>query len=182
MTRPAKDAPAPVAPLPRELFGQVVRLAPLVSLDLVLWDARGRVLLGRRLNAPARGTWFVPGGCVRKGEPLADALARVSQAELGRALRPQDVTLLGVYEHLYEDNALGLPGCGTHYVVLACEAHLGDGEVRVDATQHGAHRFLSPAELLADPQVHPNTKAYFAPRPQGWLACRAGHAPARGTS
>jgi colanic acid biosynthesis protein WcaH len=36
-----------------------------VSIDLIVRDADGRVLLGLRNNRPARDWWFVPGGIVR---------------------------------------------------------------------------------------------------------------------
>jgi hypothetical protein len=72
-------------------FLEVVRNAPLVSIDLIVRDHDGRILVGRRVNQPAKGTWFVPGGSIRKGETLARALARISDAELGVALGPGDV-------------------------------------------------------------------------------------------
>jgi hypothetical protein len=43
-------------------FAQVVRLAPLVSIDLVTRNANGHVLVGLRNNEPAKGVYFVPGG------------------------------------------------------------------------------------------------------------------------
>src|SRR3954466_13792753 len=49
-------------------FADVVRLAPLVSIDLVIRDPDGDVLVGLRTNAPAKGFWFVPGGRIRKNE------------------------------------------------------------------------------------------------------------------
>ena len=41
--------------LPLSEFLEVVIRAPLVSIDLIVRDAAGRVLLGLRRNAPARG-------------------------------------------------------------------------------------------------------------------------------
>ena len=74
----------PEAPLlPRADWLQVVRHAPLVSIDLILRDAQGRVLLGLRENEPARGLWFVPGGVIRKDETLDAAFSRIARNELG---------------------------------------------------------------------------------------------------
>ncbi len=146
--------------LPREQWLQVVRDAPLVSIDLVIRDRHGRVLLGLRENEPARGSWFVPGGAIRKGERLDAAFARIARDELGLALQRECSRLLGVYEHHYGNNFAGAPGIGTHYVVLAHTLEL-DGEPRPADAQHRALRWFEPQALLADPQVHEHTKAYL---------------------
>lgn len=52
--------------LRQEDFATVVRSTPLVSLDLIVENAQGEFLLGKRLNRPAQGFWFVPGGRVQK--------------------------------------------------------------------------------------------------------------------
>jgi colanic acid biosynthesis protein WcaH len=145
--------------LPPE-FATIVRHAPLVSIDLVVRDSAGRLLVGRRVFAPARNTWFVPGGRIRKGERHAEAFARISMDELGIALSPESARFLGVFDHLYPENALGEPGYGTHYVVLAYEVRIAEPLQVLPDEQHTAYRWLTDEEALADPEVHPNTKAY----------------------
>lgn len=147
-------------PLPREQFLEVVARAPLVSIDLIVRDGDGRVLLGLRRNAPARGWWFVPGGAIRKNESLDIAFRRISRNELGRELRRGDSALLGIYEHFYAENADDRPGFGTHYVVLAHSLRLEE-PLTPPADQHSVYRWLGPAELLDTVDVHDNTKAYF---------------------
>ena len=132
---------------------------------MVVRDGEGRVLTGLRTNAPARDTWFVPGGRLLKDETFAAALARISDYELGVALTQQDVTFLGVYQHIYPDNALGAPGLGTHYVVIACAVTLAPETLRLDPGQHSETRWFTVAELLEHEDVHDNTKAYFEERP-----------------
>ena len=61
-------------------FHSVVRLAPLVSIDLIIRNARGEVLLGLRNNEPAKGFYFVPGGIILKQERLREAFTRDPQA------------------------------------------------------------------------------------------------------
>lgn len=148
------------APLPAADWLQVVRNAPLVSIDLILEDAEGRVLLGLRENEPARNRWFVPGGAVRKGETLDDAFARIARTELGLALERQQARLHGAYEHFYDRNFAGVPGIGTHYVVLAHRLPLTAAVASADG-QHRALRWARPVELLADPAVHDYVKDYF---------------------
>jgi colanic acid biosynthesis protein WcaH len=156
------SSPPPAEPrfLPDDEFLQVVANAPLVSIDLVVSDAAGRILLGLRRNAPARGCWFVPGGIVRKNERLDAAYARVARNELGAELRRADARFLGVYQHFYEENAGGRPGFGTHYVVLA-HALAVPGPLKPPPDQHREYRWLAPAELLADADVHGYSKDYF---------------------
>jgi colanic acid biosynthesis protein WcaH len=138
-------------------------MLPLVSIDLLVRDGRGRYLLGLRGNSPAAGRWFVPGGRIRKGEPLSDALERLAGEELGMALEPARWRLRGVYEHFYDTNFAGEAGMPTHYVVLAYQTQLPPGPFRAElpATQHLGYRWDTPEDAAADADVHPYTKAYF---------------------
>lgn len=149
-------------PSARDPFLHVVRHAPLVSVDLIVENARGEVLLGLRNNEPARGAWFVPGGRVRKGERIAEAIGRVAGAELGVRVDPGAAAFVGVFEHLYDTNFAGAPGFGTHYVALAYRIRLPEGAaIRGDA-QHGELRWWPVATAATDPAVHPYTRAYLA--------------------
>ena len=47
-------------------LAEVIRLAPLVAIDLIIENDYGQVLLGLRTNEPAKGYWFVPGGRIQK--------------------------------------------------------------------------------------------------------------------
>ena len=152
--------------LPRDDFAQVVRNTPLVSIDLVVRDEESeRVLVGLRLNRPARGTWFVPGGIIVKDERIDDAFLRISHVELGRAIPRREASLLGIYEHHYDDNALEIPGVSTHYVVIAYQLHVSTASLALPAAeQHERFRWMDVDEIRDDAAVHPNTKAYFALR------------------
>lgn len=67
-----------------EIFLPSLAATPLIAIDLVARDCPGEVLLGERLNRPAHGYRFVPGGRGLKNESLDDALRRVTLAELNR--------------------------------------------------------------------------------------------------
>lgn len=142
-------------------FATLVRLGPLVSIDLVVHDPAGCVLVGRRTNEPARGTWFVPGGSIQKGETLDVAFRRIAKAELGIDAERADATFRGVYEHHYPTNFTGDPSFGTHYIVLAYELRLPSRPAPLPADQHGDYRWLTAAEARDMPDLHPNTLAYF---------------------
>lgn len=147
--------------LSREDFLTVVRLAPLVSLDLVVTNPRGEVLVGLRTNRPAEGFWFVPGGRIQKDERMEQAFRRLTAEELGRPLGLADASLLGVYEHLYEDNFAGEPGASTHYVVIAHRLALDLELATLPGAQHARWKWMPVDALRADGTVHPNTRAYF---------------------
>ena len=127
--------------LPRETFDLVVRHAPLVSFDLLVRDAQRRLLVGRRVNRPAQGAWFVPGGRIQKDERLADAFRRITRAELGVEIELAATRFVGYFEHHYPDNRSGVPGFGTHYVVLAHEI-AGHSLESLPTDQHAAYRWV----------------------------------------
>ena len=149
------------AKLPPERFIEIVRDTPLVSIDLIVRPPDGSVLVGYRTNEPARGSWFVPGGSIRKDEPLDAAFRRIAAEELGRPYERSASRFVGVYEHLYPANFREEPGFGTHYVVLAHELRMPHRPEALPQDQHARYRWLDPAALLQDPEVHDNVKAYF---------------------
>jgi colanic acid biosynthesis protein WcaH len=145
----------------------VVANTPLVSIDLVVVDDGGRILVGKRTNEPALGTWFVPGGRVGKDETLDLAFERIATDELG----PGDwsratATPLGVFEHFYNTNFTGSGDIGTHYVVISY-AVVADG-LRLDelpTDQHSAFEWVKSGGVTkngATVSLHDNTEAYFA--------------------
>jgi len=147
--------------LSHEEFLKVVENTPLVSIDLIVFDPEGRVLVGLRKNRPAQNTWFVPGGKIQKDERIADAIRRISEVELGVEISPDKAHIKGVYEHLYPDNFAEAPGISTHYIVLAYEVHLKSALLAPPPDQHANYKWLTIQEILGDPKVHVNTKAYF---------------------
>lgn len=108
--------------LPLDQFRQAVEALPLVSVDWILTEPDGNLLLGKRLNTPASGAWFSPGGRIRKGESLTAALQRVAQEELGALPESSSALvkrakLMGAWDHFYPDAAFS-PTIPTHYVNL----------------------------------------------------------------
>jgi colanic acid biosynthesis protein WcaH len=137
---------------PDDEWRTVVRNVPIVSVDLVVRHDGG-VVLGRRENAPARGEWFVPGGRVRKDEPIVDAVHRVARDELG-----VDVAVerrLGTYEHFWEDSEFDdVPT--KHYVTNGFIVRTTAGSLVPDE-QHAALRTFEPPF----PDLHPYVEAYL---------------------
>ncbi|MDO6805290.1 NUDIX domain-containing protein, partial [Wenyingzhuangia sp. 1_MG-2023] len=80
-----------------DCFKNIVENTPLISVDFVVRNISGEVLLGQRLNRPAKGFWFVPGGRIIKNETLADAFLRLTKAELGQVFEITSARYLGLY-------------------------------------------------------------------------------------
>jgi colanic acid biosynthesis protein WcaH len=141
-------------PVPTGEWETVVSNVPLVSVDLVVETDDG-VVLGKRENEPAKGEWFVPGGCVRKHERLRDAVGRVARDELGCAVEIE--RQLGVYEHLYDTSEFDDTD-GKHYVPVGYHVSPEDGAVFDADDQHSeVETFQPPFEF----DLHPYVEAYL---------------------
>lgn len=157
--------PKPGEWIPPAEFAEVVRLTPLVAIDLIVTLPDGRGLLGRRTNEPAKGVLFVPGSRVTKNERLADAFSRIAREELGLELRFEQGQFRGVFEHFYATNRFGQAGFGTHYVTLAYQVGLPTPPLDLPQDQHAEYFWLTPEQILDSSEVHENTKVYFRKSP-----------------
>ncbi|TKX46011.1 MULTISPECIES: GDP-mannose mannosyl hydrolase [unclassified Halorubrum] len=139
--------------IPDDVWAEVVKHMPIPSVDLVVRCADG-ILLAKRQNEPAKGEWFVPGGRVRKGEPLSEAVERVAQEELGVGVSIEE--RLGAYDHLYDTSDVDESG-GKHYVA---NGFLVTPETEAFALD-GQHSDFSIFAVDSLPDLHPYVEAYL---------------------
>lgn len=144
--------------LSKELFKKVIASTPLLSIDLIVRNTAGSILLGRRINRPAKNFWFVPGGRVLKDETLEDAFIRLIKVELG--LDDVISNFKGVYQHFYKDN-FSEESFTTHYIVLAYEITVNCELASLPVEQHSDYKWFSISELLNNDEVHIHSKWYF---------------------
>lgn len=144
--------------LPLGDFKEIIKLTPLISIDLIIRNSEGKVLLGERLNKPAQGFWFVPGGRILKDEVLGEAFQRIINTELNATFNSS--RFKGVYQHLYNDNVSG-EDFSTHYIVLAYELFFDRDLDSLPTEQHSNYRWFTQEELIQDMNVHKYTKWYF---------------------
>lgn len=104
--------------------------APRVGVGAVVFHG-DRVLLVRRGRAPGAGKWSLPGGLVRLGERLVDAVRREVAEECGCQVRVVDIA--GVVERVVRDDA----GRVRYHYVLVDYLALADSE-RVTAASDAA--------------------------------------------
>jgi colanic acid biosynthesis protein WcaH len=148
--------------LDRETFKTIIDTTPLVSIDLLVRNAQGQILVGKRVNRPAQGYWFVPGGRILKNERLAEAFSRLTEAELGVELDIKNARYLGLYEHFYDDSIFtdDHTVVSTHYVVNGFELVLPNGDVSLPKEQHNEYRWLSEEEFKNSDEVHVHSRWY----------------------
>lgn len=145
--------------LPAPAFQDLVRNAPLLAVDFLVSNTLGSVLLGRRRNPPAAGSWCVPGGRVRKNETLAAAVARKLREELGIETVPE-LEFRGVYEHFFSDSSFD-QNVATHYVALVFAFTISAEMVIRACPQHEEFRFFTREEVMERPDVPQEVKAYL---------------------
>lgn len=159
---------------PRQ-FADIIKNAPLVSIDLIIRDQDDRVLLQFRQDRPAQGCWFVPGGRIRKYESVEDAITRIGQEEIQKTfsdikINPKKCRLLNIYKHCYEkDNkytdCASMPDMkeeDTHYVSIAHDYKINHiGEDRIDEEDNPKWKWWTVNELLCNGSVNKYTKEFF---------------------
>ena len=145
--------------LPTDIFQTIVSNAPLISIDFIVRNSSGKILLGRRVNPPAKNYWFVPGGRIYKNESIEKAFSRLTKAELDIELEISKARFKGVYEHMYSDSIFS-GALSTHYIVLAYWIDTNAISSLPDK-QHSDYLWMTPEELKSDNNVHLFSKNYF---------------------
>ncbi len=78
-----EQVPDPSLGLPDDVFYYMSRLTPLVNVDLLIKDEKGRTLLAWRDDQFSGQGWHVPGGIVRVKEAMETRVRTVAETEIG---------------------------------------------------------------------------------------------------
>lgn len=97
---------------------------PVVAVGAIVFRA-GTVLLVRRGREPSRGLWSLPGGAVKTGERLGEALVREVKEECGIDVKVEDV--VEVVERIQADRDGRVQ---YHYVIVDFLASWRRGRLR----------------------------------------------------
>lgn len=111
---------------------------PTLTVDVIIPNEQGQVLVIRRGHAPYEGLWCLPGGLVDAGEMVEAAAVREVKEETGL-----DVTIARVHG-IYSKNGRDPRG---HYVSITLVAHVVEGtpQVTEEATEW---QWVEPKEKL----------------------------------
>ena len=124
--------------LPDALYEEVVKWLPIVSVEalIVIDDA---LLFLKRNNDPVKGKWWFPGGRIRRGEALKEALQREIKEETGLSLIEHK--LIGVYSRVFAQR---------HDITIAYLCKCKPGRVALN-NEHSEYRLFKkvPAGLDA---------------------------------
>ena len=86
--------------IPSDVYDEIIKLLPIVSVEALIVMGNALLFL-RRKSEPAKGEWWFPGGRVRKGESLEQALRREVAEETGLKLR--SYKLINVYSRIFPE-------------------------------------------------------------------------------
>jgi ADP-ribose pyrophosphatase YjhB (NUDIX family) len=73
--------------LPKEVFGLISELTPLVNVDLLIKNERGQTLLTWREDEYYGASWHIPGGIIRFKETAGERIAKVADSELNMTVK-----------------------------------------------------------------------------------------------
>lgn len=131
-----------------EKYYQIIKDTTLTSIDIYFMKDN-KILVGKRNNNPAKDFLFTPGCRTFKGETQTEGLKRVAKKELGLNIDPSKCKLIGVYDHIYQNNFRD-ELTKTHYVDVAYLYKISDEElnnISLD-NQHENFRLVDINETL----------------------------------
>ena len=131
-------------PLSQDEFNDVYSKVPRLTVEVLAIDKEDKVFLTQRSIEPCIGQWHLPGGTVRFGETLLEAVKRISSRELGISVL--DASNVGYIEYPshYLHNLDSPVG-----IVFRIEEYSGDIRTNVEALS-GDWFLVIPENMHAD--------------------------------
>ena len=140
---------------------KVIEKTTLTAVDLIVYHNK-KILFGLRNNNPAKGFLFTMGCRTGKYETLNMGITRVAKSELNIDIDHNKVKLVGVYDHIY-DNNFNNQDFGTHYVVSAFLIELTDSQVNniKSDSQHSKLEWIDIDDIMNHDNIHILVKNYL---------------------
>ncbi len=115
--------------IPDELYNQIIKYLPIVSVEAVVVIENSLLLL-KRNNEPAKDEWWFPGGRMYKGESFKETLVREVREETG--LEINAFKFINVYSRVFPER---------HDITIAylCTC---TGKIELDS-EHSQYRLIS---------------------------------------
>ena len=101
-----------------DLYKSIIRLLPIVYVDIVVKNTDGKFLLVKRKNNPLKGQWWVVGGRIEHMEKAQDAAKRKLKEEAD--LEVKDLLFEGCYEDNFDNNAFDDVPYHTISLIFSC--------------------------------------------------------------
>ena len=119
-----------------ELYSKIREVLPTVCVDLLVTNERKEYLLAKRTEKPAQGSWWFPGGRIRKGETWEACARRKGIEELGIDM---PIGRLISVENYFADDA------DWHTVNLVVHAYFSHRIIELDRS-HAEYRWTNHIE------------------------------------
>ena len=119
-----------------ELYDKIREVLPTVCVDLLVTNEQKEYLLAKRTEKPAQGSWWFPGGRIRKGETWQECAKRKGKEELGIDL---PIGNLISVENYFADDA------DWHTVNLVVHAYFSHRIIELDRS-HAEYRWTNHIE------------------------------------
>lgn len=120
------------------LYKDIVKSIPLLCIDLVIDCYKNRnqkgYLLVKRCQEPLMGEWWVPGGRVYQGEDIFVSAKRKLEEETGLKKKEKEMTLMGIYQDIFECSSFGKHAYHTVSIVFNLNVDIQKEEIRLDNT------------------------------------------------
>ena len=149
--------------LSEEIWRTCVDSIPIFGIDMLIFSQKYGVLMGRRINNPAKGKFFVPGGRVYKNERIVDAFNRILISETGLTFSFNKTTSLGLYEHFYNVTSWSTSECSTHYIIEARLIEIEPENIKQKINlneQHSNFEWISLEDIQSN-TIHSYSKMYL---------------------
>ena len=131
-------------PLTQQEFDEIYSKVPRLTVEIIIKNDDDAIYLTKRSIEPCKGQWHLPGGTVRFGEPMQEAVKRIAKRELG--ITVIDMTNIGYIEYpSHYDKGLDSP-VG---IVFEVSSYSGQLEPNREA-QAGAWFSTVPEDMHAD--------------------------------
>jgi len=123
------DSKAETGKISSSLYELIIDVLPIPSVEAIISKDNSLLFL-RRQNSPAKGQWWFPGGRIRKGETLEEALYREVKEETG--LEVIKSKLINVYSRIFD---------GRHDISIAylCKCQ---GDKIILNNEHSEYRYF----------------------------------------
>lgn len=129
-----------------------VKNLPIFTTDIIVVNRKKQILLLKRNNKPALGTYYTPGGRVFKNEPMVRSTRRKLKEELGIIASERELTFAGVIDEIFPDSTF--PETNVHTVNAFFVYKIkNDRDIKLDS-QHCDYKWLTLAEAVRDRKVH----------------------------
>lgn len=129
-----------------ELYKEIRKNISIPCVDAVVVH-KGKFLLGKRVNKPAKGEWWFPGGRMLVGEKFEEAVSRKIKQETGLIVETQKFLALETWD--YPDGPDDIP---THSIACVFKATVASSNPKLEQ-QHSGLEWFSKIDPKWNPYV-----------------------------